>query len=176
MELGAISNFIEDTNLELSDIDKITNKNPKVITKFIHCRIHRGGGIGWCPLPFSVDELGGLLEISDITELLKVYFQQIASKKSEGRQKKVNDGESTPRTVDEFCGMAVAHLHMTPREFFPDAPRSFLWGIGGVGRTRKEPAEVHGGVDQDADHGFIEHPTEEEGPDKTGAVMAVSVG
>ena len=85
---GAISNFIEDTNLELSDIDKLTNKNPKVITKFIHSAFTEGGRLDGVPFPFSVDELGGLLEIADITELLKVYFQQIASKKSEGKAKK----------------------------------------------------------------------------------------
>jgi len=31
--------------------------------------------------------------------------------------------------VDEFCGMAVAHLHMTPREFFLMRPGHFYGAL-----------------------------------------------
>lgn len=85
---NSISNFIEDTDLELADIDKIVQKKPRVITKFFHVAFVEGGRLDGIPFPFTPEELGGMLEVNDVTELLKIYFAQIASKQSQGKAKK----------------------------------------------------------------------------------------
>jgi hypothetical protein len=76
---NTIVNFIDADNLTLADLDRLGTMSPRQITNLIWCALKEGCRLEKVEFPFSVEDLGAVLGVETITEILKIYTRQTST-------------------------------------------------------------------------------------------------
>lgn len=79
---NTISKFITLSGRQLIEAEKIASLPAEDITLFIHCALVEGCRLDGEKFPFTVDEVGGMMDIADIPVLFAIFSDQMAAKKT----------------------------------------------------------------------------------------------
>lgn len=85
---NTISKFLTMSGRQLTDAEKISSLPAEDITLFIHCAMVEGCRLDGGKFPFTVDEVGGMMDIADIPVLFAIFSDQMSSKKVNIKAKK----------------------------------------------------------------------------------------
>ena len=73
---NAIVSFLEEEDLQLSDIDDLKALKPSQITNFIFQAVKEGARMQGVEFPFDVKQFGASIGIADVGKLLVVFQRQ----------------------------------------------------------------------------------------------------
>lgn len=85
---NALSDFLENQNIELSDVDKIENLKPHQVTALIYFAVKEGARMEQKDFPFDMRDFGAKLNQTDLADLLVVYRRQSQVKSKVSNTKK----------------------------------------------------------------------------------------
>lgn len=85
---NTIVDFIDRSGMTLADLDKFGTMSPRQITTLIFCAIKEGCRIEKIEFPFTPEDMGAALGVSEISDILKMYTRQTSSSGTVPKSKK----------------------------------------------------------------------------------------
>lgn len=70
---NTVCNFIERENKTLADLEKLNEMTPKQITSLLYSGMLEGCRMEGVSFPFSLDDFGAALSVTDIADILNIY-------------------------------------------------------------------------------------------------------
>lgn len=87
---NTISEFLETENKTLADLDKMAQMSAKQITRLIWCGLREGCRLNGNDFTLTVEDVGAMLNMNTITEILKIYTRHTTSSVATVKPKKKN--------------------------------------------------------------------------------------